>query len=665
MNLLRPPDGREFAPVIFDDDAHHAIPPPFAHYDDSGVMRVLGVLLLLAVVIAALVLPPISLLDRGGKESGGISAHPRNELPALPDGVTAISQLYDLEVSDRLDESEGPLTLTVRLSDLTSDQRNLAFYTYASSGWLRVERAILTQDGLFAEAQVADIPANIAVLRRTAFDRTLGLIIPIGDVPDPDALDGATVLVITATTLGVGDDGAAALTTDPDVLAYTAAEQRSVPVYLGITASPDATEPLNQLLGIEPALIAHINELAATAEEVDASGIYLAYLNVDRTREAAFTRLVTQLAARLSEDGRSLIVGVPAPTTADTGAYDWPALVDVAAAVWVSAPADPSVYYEQLEGVLEAQQAAGLEFGSVSLVLDRMSHLRDSRGVSLVDRYEALGRAAQLEAGVEGGIVVGDLVSLAATELRGSGLHWDQKAQAVSFSFVERGGPRTVWVENNFSLAFRLDLIRRFELGGVAVASAQTSDALPDVWDAVGDFLDSGSVLLQFPYAPYLNPCWQATEGIIEGEAGNCWAAGGSLVGVATWRAPGDPGVYEVGLVVSDGEIFVGRHLALRVTEAGELPDASPTASPTATPEAGPEPPAQSTVQPAQEVTAAPTPEPTAAPTQEPTAVPTQEPAATPIVAPTGEATSVPTVQPTAEPSATTPAGPPGPGGNE
>ena len=645
MNLPTPPDGREFAPVIFDDDARHAIPPPFADYDDSGVMRVLGVVVLLAIVIAALVLPPISLLDRGGEDSGGISAHPRDELPTLPDGVTSISRLYDLEVSDRLDESEGLLTLTVRLSDVTTDQRNLALYTYGSSGWLRVESAILTQDGLFAEAQVADIPANIAVLRRTAFERTLGLIIPVGEVPDPDALDDATVLVITGTTLGVGDDGAAALTTDPDVLAYTAAEQRSVPVYLGITASPDATEPLNQLLGTEPALIAHINELAAAAEEVDASGIYLAYLNVDRTREAAFTRLVTQLAARLSEDGRGLIVGVPAPTTADTGAYDWPALVDLAAAVWVSAPADPSVYYEQLEGVLEAQQAAGLDFGSVSLVLDRMSHLRDSSGVSLVDRYEALGRAAQLEAGVEGGIVVGDLVSLAATQLGGSGLHWDQKAQAVSFSFVERGGPRTVWVENNFSLAFRLDLIRRFELGGVTVASAQTSDALPDIWDAVADFLDSGSVLLQFPYGPYLNPCWQATDGIIEGEAGNCWAAGGSLVGVATWRAPGGPGVYEVGLVVSDGEIFVGRHLALRVTEAGELPDASPTA----TPEAGPEPAAQSTVQPAQEATA----------------VPTQEPTAAPTVAPTVEATSVPTVQPTAEPSATTPAGPPGPGGNQ
>ena len=644
VNLPPPPDEREFAPVIFDDDERYAAPPPFADYDDSGVMRVLGVVVLLAIVIAALVLPPISLLDRGGQDSGGITAHPRDELPTLPAGVTAISPLYDLEISDRLDQSEGLLTLTVRLSAVTTDQRNLGLYTYASSGWLRVESATLAPGGAFVEADVVEIPANIAVLRRTAFDRTLGLIIPVGEVADPDALEDATVLVVTATTLAIGDDGAAALTTDIDVLAHTRVERRTVPVYLGVTVAPEATAALNQLLGTEPALVAHINELAAAAEEVDANGIYLAYLDVDRTRKAAFTRLASQLAERLSQDGRGLIVGVPAPATADTGAYDWATLVDVAAAVWLSAPDDPSVYYEQLEGLLEAQQAAGLEFGSVSLVLNRMSHLRDSTGVSLVDRYDALGRAAELEASVDGGVDVGDLVSLtatnAATELGGSGLRWDRNSQAVSFTFVERGGPRTVWIENNFSLAFRLDLVRRFELGGIVVANAQPSQALPEVWDTVGDFLDSGFVVLQFPYGPYLNPCWQASEGVIEGEAGNCWAAGGTPIGVSTWRAPGGPGVYEVGLVVSDGEIFVGRRLALRVTAV----DDQPAASPTATPEAGPEPTAEPTLEPASSATATPTEVPAIDPTQEPT--------------------TESTPQPPPQPTGTQPAGPPGPGGN-
>ena len=671
VNYPTPPDDRQFAPVIFDADEHRALTPPFAEYDDSGVMRVLGVVVLLAIVIAALVLPPISLLDRGDEDSGGISANPRGELPTLPAGLTAISDLYDLEVSDDLSETDGPWILTIRLSDVTVDQRNLGLYTYGSSGWLRVERAVLTQDGTFAEAEVTEIPPNIAVLRRSAFDRTLGLIIPVGEVPDPDGLDDATTLVVTATTLGLGDDGTASLTTDMDVLAYTSGAIRPAPVYLGVTAAPEAVELLNQLLGTELALSAHIDELVAAAEDVDANGIYIAYLDVDRTREAAFTRLVTQLAARLSEGGRGLIVGVPAPATADTGAYDWAALVDVAAAVWLSAPDDPSVYYEQLEGVFEAQQAAGLEFGSISLVLNRMSHLRDSGGVALVDRYEALGRATELEIGVEGGVAVGDLVVLTATnvatELGVSGLRWDQNSQTVSFSFIERSGRRTIWVENNFSLAFRLDLVRRFELGGIAVASAQTSPALPDIWDAVADFLDNGDVVLQLPYGPYLNPCWQAMDGVIEGEAGNCWSASGTAIGSATWRAPEGPGIYEVGLVVSDGEIFVGRRLALRVTEAGEPPDPIPTS----TPDRRLDPTAEPTVEPAQEATAVPVEAPTAEPTTTPAPVeaPTAEPTTTP--APAEASTAEPTTTPapsaasTAEPTSTVGAGPPGPGGNE
>ena len=34
-----------------------------------------------------------------------------------------------------------------------------------------------------------------------------------------------------------------------------------------------------------------------------------------------------------------------------------------------------------------------------------------------------------------------------------------------------------------------------------------------------------------------------------------------------TWRAPGEPGVYDITLVVSDGVVFVGQQISLRVDE--------------------------------------------------------------------------------------------------
>ena len=376
---------------------------------------------------------------------------------------------------------------------------------------------------------------------------------------------------------------------------------------------------------------------------------------MERTRRAALTRLVTQLATQLNDAGLGLVVGVPAPATADTGAYDWAALSEAAGGLWLNAPADPSVYYEQLAVVLDAQQAAGTELDAVSLVIGRMSRIRDSAGVTEIGRHEALGRAAQLEAGLDGGIAVGDLVSLTAVnlaeELGNSGLRWDTPSRSVSFAFAERGGPRTVWVENSFSMAFRLDLAQRYDLGGVVIADAQADETLPAIWETLAGYLDSGAVSLQRPYGPYLAPCWQAVDGVIEGEAGNCWAAGGAS-GVATWRAPGTPGVYFVQLVVSDGEIFVGRQLGLRVTEEGEQPEPTPepTSEPAAeTPVAGPEPTETAQAEAIAEATAAPTQEATVAPTSEPTAAPTIEPTAAPTVEPTATATQ----------------GPPGPGGNE
>ena len=347
---------RPSAPVIADDDGRMTAPPPFAEYDDSGVLRVLGVIVLLAIVIAVLVLPPISILDRGGEDSGGLSVQVRDQLPALPNGLAAVSQLYDLEAdADLVDQSLW--TLTIKLGEATTDDRNLAFYTHRDGDWLRLTSATLINDGTEAEAEVGEIPENIAVLRRIAFERTLGLIVEAGEVPDPEALAASPIVAVTAGILGIGDDGSAALSLLPD--AVDAAAVGGSTVYLGVTVDPSAQAALDQLLSTEPATVAHVGELVAAVREVNADGLYLAYLDVDRTRRAALTRLVTQLAAQLNEVGLGLVVGVPVPATADTGAYDWAALSAVAGGVWLNAPPDPSAYYEQLAVVLDAQQAAG------------------------------------------------------------------------------------------------------------------------------------------------------------------------------------------------------------------------------------------------------------------------------------------------------------------
>ena len=316
------------------------------------------------------------------------------------------------------------------------------------------------------------------------------------------------------------------------------------------------------------------------------------------------------------------MVSVPTPAGADTGAYDWQALAAAADVLWLRAPSDPGGYHPQLETALEARRNEGVDLGNVWLVVDRRSHERSPEGVEALSLYDALTRASSLRAGVESGIAPGDAVTIAGVNIdreggNNSGLLWDEAASAVAFSYVDRGGPRTVWIENRFSLAFRLDLARRLGLGGVVVEPAAQDESLPAFWNTLARFVDDGSVQLELPYGPYLAPRWQASDGAIEG----------GEQGVAVWRAPAQVGVYDVSLVVSDGVVFLGQRISLRVTNEQQEP--APTSAPIVTPQ------------------------PTATPTP---VAPAPAPAAT---------EPPPTATPQPAPQATpTPSTPPGPAGN-
>ena len=206
----------------------------------------------------------------------------------------------------------------------------------------------------------------------------------------------------------------------------------------------------------------------------------------------------------------------------------------------------------------------------------------------------ALTTASALQTKLDQGIAPGGAVTLVGTNIDqgggDSGIRWDDRAKSVTFTYTDRSIQHAVWIENRFSIAFRLDLARRYGLGGVIVASAAQDDELPDVWNLISRYLDDGTVQLELPYGPYLQPQWRASEGKIDLGATN---------GLAVWNAPARPGVYEVTLIVSDGVIFVGQQLSLRVTEAQREPTpAATTATPT----------------PSRTATAVPTPTPTVVP---------------------------------------------------
>ncbi|MDP2327531.1 MAG: PT domain-containing protein, partial [Dehalococcoidia bacterium] len=611
------PDPPLFAPVVFGDDDDQ---PPGrglrpvgggnGGYDsDAGLLRVLAVIVVLGLVIIALVLPwsPIRVIGGGGDDDA-ITARERGEAPSVPEGMAALSKLYEINVPA---DSPGPLSVEVKLTSVDVEVGSLAYYAWDGQTWSRLSPVDLGPDGTTVTGSIPATSVSLAVLRRTALAGSLALIVESGATPDPRAGAASIVAVVAARPAPAGTDGVSGeIVAADDALAPTVAVAGDARVLFGVTDAGE-TALIQGILGSPEATTGHIAALVEAARTQGAGGVYVDYATLPAADRDRYTAFVTALATRTKAEGMALVLAVPAPASADTGAYDWAALLAQADALWLRVPADPVLVFPQLEAGLAAQDGALLS--RVSLIVDRRSTELSAGRFTAMSTRDALAVASTIDRRVEA-IGPGSPVTLRAASLgdaaSGGVLTWDETARSVSFRVTGSTTDRTVWVTNRYSVAFRLDLASRMGLGGVAIEAGSNDEALADIWEPVAEYLGEGVVTLMRPFGAYLVPCWQAEGGTLEGQ-GACFTSE-AAPGTVVWRAPGEPGAYTIRLVVSDGVMFIAQELALRVGD-----EAAPTATPTPS------------------ATEAPTAEPTAAPTAEPTAEPTAAPTAAPTVAPT------------------------------
>jgi len=624
-----------FAPVVFDDND-----PPRRGFgrggrggdgagggpgggrgryeSDAGLLRVLALIGVLGVVILALVLPfsPLSVLgDNDSSTPSGISASVSDVMPPLPEGLVALSRLYVITVEEGI---AGPLSVGVELTESGGDGANLAYYAWDGATWSRVGSVQLAAGGGSVTGSIPAQSTSIAVLRRTALAHTMAMIVGPGETPDPAGLTAASLIVVT----GAGLAGDGAVEADAAVLRSAQQVAGDRPVYLGVSGDAAAAG----VFASTAEASAHVSDLLAMAETQGAAGLYVEYTGVSDA--AGFTAFATSLAQQLQAADRRLIVGVPS----EGAMYDWPGLLAVVDGLWVQAPLNPVEYHRVVGTILSGRGVT--DASKVSIILDRRSAIMAGDGtVAPISLVEGLTIASTVDFNVDA-IAAGRPVTMRTAYLGGGAdqqLHWADDARAVTFTFTNNEEDSTVWFQNQYSFGFALHAAGQAGFGGVAVRASAAGGSHPDVWQALAAFVEEGSVALLRPYGPYLTPCWQAPDGAIEGQP-ECWTSETDTTAIV-WRAPEQTGAYTVRLVVSEGTMFVGQEVVLRVGTAG-------ADEVEATPEPTPQPIEQATPEP----TAEPTPEPTPEPTAEPTPEPTPEPTAT------------------AAPTST--AGPPGPGGN-
>lgn len=547
-------------------------------------MGVIGVILLI------LVLSPISLFgggDGGAGEGGAAAPSGTTRLakaPKAPEGYEALSRL------EKIDEKQQcPCTLIINLIEPISDGRNLSLYTNRGGKWERLATATLMNNGTAASGVVEVLPANLVVFRRTASAVQISGWLPAGAQADADALD-------VVATLNPVDYAPAADGTLAGSASILPEGSGNVMPTVRASTQPEL-DAVNSILSSPGLRDAHINALVEVASRPSNAGIDLDYRGVNAARKADFTGFIKTLADRLHQANRSLSLTLPTPTKTgvswDTGAYDWQEISQRADVIKIAGEPDPSVYYRRMDEVLNFLKDK-VDLKKLVLILTRHSVEKGTDGTRTLSLYEGLSLASSIEVRTTSAITPNSSVVIVGKNIfqddGASGLRWDAEAFAVSFTYPGRGGPRTVWLENALSVAFRIDLARRYGLGGVAVDNVSLDPRLAAIWQPLREYLETGGIRLAQPNGVMLRPTWQAQAG--QTEAGTQ----GNLV----WKAPAQPGAYDISLIVSDGVIKAYQKIVLTVQSPGatpaptaagtRAPGTTPAASPTRTPTATPRP---------------------------------------------------------------------------
>ncbi|MGI8551984.1 MAG: glycosyl hydrolase family 18 protein [Dehalococcoidia bacterium] len=537
----------------------------------------------LALLLWILFLPPFSLVRGGGDRQtagDGYSVKVENKVPAPPVGLGPATKYYDIFLRK---SASGEVSISLPLVDPKGSTRGLSFYTYQGGKWQLVVPANATPDGVSAQGQIQSLPNNLVVFRRLSNAPQVMGALPSGKSLNQDAARQITIL--NPSGFSPSADGSVTGESPP---AIPGAQYDVVPAVQAPKGGPGAAA-VGQILAAQDKQAAHVAALSALAKRPGNAGIELEYTAVDPQQRQAFVDFAAALAQELHKNRQLLTLELPAPTLSgngwNTGAYDWAALAKSADYVKLLLDADESVYRKQMPDLLKyLTGTAGVDPHKLILVTSAYSVEKSDQGVASLTRLSALSIASQIQVQNGEQAVAGGNVTFAAANLNrdagASGLIWDSTTATVSFVYKVGDATHVVWIANEYSEGFKLDYVRLYRLGGVAVDDASADAALGNPWPAIAQYNATGAPPLLQPNGQLLAPSWAVD--------GKPLDTGGRAV--VTWPAPPQPGDHAVSLVVSDGliRVIATASFTLRAgATAGSTPAPGAIVAVSATPRAG------------------------------------------------------------------------------
>jgi hypothetical protein len=308
------------------------------------------------------------------------------------------------------------------------------------------------------------------------------------------------------------------------------------------------------------------------------AGIDIAYLDLPASERTSFALFIAELGQALHAQDKKLTVTLPPPTRTgdriDEGAYDWGEISQYADLVQIAPYRDQSTYRRDMPEILAHLVQVVQPASKLVLTVTPMAAEKSPEGIRSLDIATAMTIATrlQLQTGADETLTTSSNVQVVGININQaagrSGISWQPQTATVAFAYEQNGG-RTVWLENFYSIGFKLELISQYNLGGVAVEDASNDSYLGNIWTAVVPFVTTGQPILLQPDPEDLVPKWKVSAGSMES----------GRKGALTWTTPPEPGTYTISLTLSDGVARFENEISVTV-QPRQNASGTPTAAP-------------------------------------------------------------------------------------
>jgi spore germination protein YaaH len=255
---------------------------------------------------------------------------------------------------------------------------------------------------------------------------------------------------------------------------------------------------IDNLLIDDAARQRHVATIVGLIQSNTFQGVELDYRGIDPIFRNEYTQLLTEVRAVLPKDKRLAVrVELPQPLSAeawDTGAYDWPAIGRLADFVRVPALPNPKAYGPDGSMTTLLAWAVGqVSRYKLQLILQTSSVEQVGAETHFIGYQAALNSLGSVAIG--GGatqLAANQPLEFTLTGLQNSGnIQFDPESGLYWLNFPgHSGGPQIIFLENAASIARKLQLVAQYNIRGIAIQNLFAADSDPRNQEVVSQFLN-------------------------------------------------------------------------------------------------------------------------------------------------------------------------------